>query len=143
MKRRFLLIVLALLLVFGLSSCDLWYAIFGDPIVGTWALTAGSDANGAWSIGTGPNQYSVTMTIAQANHAITGSATVYGYSQTATGTWSKSGSIYTLSVTYVTSGAGSGSATMVGTLSSDNKTLSLTVTPSTGGGTQSQTYTRQ
>lgn len=138
MKKKLAFIVLALLVVFAFSSCDLWYAVFGDPIIGTWKLTAGTVNGTAFTIG--PSGYDMTMTIAKDN-TLTISAIVSGTPYTETGTWSRSDTTYTLLVPSQPTGGVTITAT--GTLSSDNKTLNLTLVPGPLVTSVSETWTRQ
>jgi hypothetical protein len=137
MKKRLSLVFLALLVVFAFFSCDLWYAIFGDPIVGTWKVTA-ETINGT-AIPIGSSGVDVTMTIAN-DKSIAMSGTVMGAPATGTGTWSRSDITYTL--LFPGMGTGGSTFTETGTLSSDNKTLTLTIS-ATGITSGSVTCTRQ
>jgi hypothetical protein len=143
-KRALPLIILAVFIVSIVSSCDLWNSIFGDPLVGTWAITAESVGGVPFTIGTGPTDMSGTFVI-KSDNTLTLSGTAWGGAYTGTGTWSKSGATYTIVVTSVASG-GSNTTTVSGTLSSDNKTFSGSGSYSTsvgGGSTVALTLVKQ
>jgi hypothetical protein len=125
MKRLLIVLIIALSLLFTLSSCDFWYGMFGDPIVGTWVLTAETINGTVLTIGIGASDVSATM-IAEKEGTITGSGTFFGSPFTNAGTWARSGTTYTL---VITSSPG-GTSTSTCTLSSDGKTMSGTITGS-------------
>jgi hypothetical protein len=125
MKKLSIVVIIVLSLVFALSSCDLWYGIFGDPIVGTWVLTAETIDGTVFTIGTGASDVSTTL-IAAKEGTITGSGTFFGSPFTTTGTWTKSETTYAL----VTTGSIGGTSTSTSTLSSDGKTMTATITGS-------------
>lgn len=125
MKRLLIVVIIALSLLFALSSCDFWYGIFGDPIVGTWVLTAETIDGTVFTIGTGASDVSTTL-IAEKEGTVTGSGKFLGSPFTTTGTWTRSGTTYAL----VTTGSIGGTSTCTCTLSSDGKTMSGTITGS-------------
>jgi hypothetical protein len=125
MKKLSIVVIIVLSLVFALSSCDLWYGIFGDPIVGTWVLTAETINGTVLTIGTGASNVSATMIIAKEG-TLSGSGTFFGSSFTNSGTWTKSETTYTLNVTSTPGGT----STSTSTLSSDGKTMTATITGS-------------
>ena len=128
MKRLRMAVIIVLSLVFALSSCDLWYGIFGDPIVGTWVLTAETVNGTAFTIGTGATDMSMTLDIAK-DGTITGGGAFGPSPFTTTGTWTRSGTTYTLIATSTSGGSGTytGTATYTGPVSSDGKTFTGSV----------------
>jgi hypothetical protein len=111
----------------SLSSCDLWYAIAGDPIVGTWTVISDITNGTQSSIGTGVGQYSSTQTYSK-DGTITGRGTQDGQPFTGTGTWSRSGTTYTMDVTY----SGGLTASATGSLNGDQSRLTWAGTFSGG-----------
>jgi hypothetical protein len=138
MKKRLSLpvTILVVFIVSALSSCDLWYGIFGDPIVGTWVLTAETINGTVYTIGTGASEVSCTMTFAKEG-TITGGGAMTGAAFTNTGTWTRDGTTYSL---VITSSPG-GTVTSTCTLSSDGKTMTGTIAGS--GITGSMTLSKQ
>lgn len=125
MKKLLRVVIIAFSLLFALSACDLWYGLFGDPIVGTWVLTAETINGTVFTIGTGVSDVSATL-IAEKEGTLTGSGTFAGSPYTTTGTWTRSGTTYTL----VSTSSPGGTSTSTCTLSSDGKTMSGTITGS-------------
>lgn len=136
MKKLLTFLIVALSLACVLSSCDLWYGIFGDPIVGTWAMTAETIDGNVLTVGTGPGQVSMTMIVAKGG-TITGSGTMNVNPLTITGTWTRSNTTYTLVVTDV----GGGTSTTTGTLSSDGRTMNGTIAGGAGSNFTAGTVT--
>ena len=128
--------------VFLVSGCDLWNSIFGDPIVGTWTVTAVAVNGTPASIGTGSSQNSGTYTI-KADNTLSLAGTSFGSAVTGSGTWSRNDASYTLTYS-VSATSGSATESLIGTLSADKKTFSGagdgTATP---GGSYTKTFTLQ
>jgi hypothetical protein len=124
MKKRLSLplMILVIFVVLAVSSCDLWYGIFGDPVVGTWKLTAETINGTVYTIGPGASEVSCTLTIAEEG-TITGGGSMMGTAFTNTGTWTRDGTTYTL---VIISSPG-GTVTSTCTLSSDATTMTGTV----------------
>jgi hypothetical protein len=123
MKRLLALAIIALFLVFALSSCDLWYGIFGDPIVGTWVLTAETIDGSPITMGTGAGQASTIMIVAK-DGTLSGNGTMNASPFTLTGTWTRADTTYTL----VTTASPGGTSTATCTLSSDGASMTGTLT---------------
>jgi hypothetical protein len=140
MKKKMAFIVLALLMVFTFSSCDFWYGIFGDPFVGTWKITAETFNGTPMTIG--PSGLDVTVTVKKDNTLDISAAQSGGAPVAMSGTWSRSGTTYT--VLTPSQPSGGVTITFTGTLSSDNKTIDFTITPVPGVvPSGSATWTRQ
>jgi hypothetical protein len=120
-RRTMSLLVLVVLVVFGLLSCDLVYGIFGDPIVGTWVETAATLGGTPQTVDA--NNFGSWVFTKDFNMTLSGKSGGTPYS--GTGTWSRDGTTYSI----VTPGP----TTLTGVLSDWNKTLTATGSgPGTG-----------
>jgi hypothetical protein len=131
-KRTMSILILVVLVGLGFSSCDLWYGIFGDPIVGTWVSTASTlggipqpvdaDNSGTWVI--------------SKDNTMTMSGKSGGTPYSGTGTWSRDGTTYS----FVTPGP----TTVSGILSDGNRTLAVSGSgPGTGNMELEATFSKQ
>jgi hypothetical protein len=107
---------------------------FVDPFVGTWVITAETIDGNPIPVGAGPGAVSATMVI-KSDYNLTVSGTGMGTPITGTGTWSKNGSTYTLSVVNDISGQ-TQNVSLTGSLSSDNETFTGSGTAVMGPNTQ-------
>ena len=123
MKNRKALVLAVVVLTMVLAGCDFFSSLFQDPIVGTWNATA-ITYNGTPIPLDASTYYTSTI---NNDDTWSGSGKGGGTESTESGTWIKSDSTYSFSVTTI-SMSGASVTSWVATLSSDHKTMNAAVT---------------